>query len=68
MGYSNDASGNVHPWVRVDGVTWNLNDLIEPGSGLTGPIFLAFDVNDRGEITGTTVTGQTFIATPVWKH
>jgi probable HAF family extracellular repeat protein len=67
VGYSNDADGNVHPWVRANGVTRNLNDLIEPGSGLTGPIFLAFDINDRGEITGTTLSGQAIIATPVWK-
>jgi hypothetical protein len=26
---------------------------------------LAFDINDRGEITGTTSTGQAFVATPV---
>jgi uncharacterized membrane protein len=68
VGYSNDALGNEHPWVRIDGKTWNLNDLIEPGSGLTGPIFLAFDINDRGEISGTSTTGQAFIAYPVWKH
>jgi probable HAF family extracellular repeat protein len=68
VGYSNDAKGNVHPWVRKDGVTWNLNDLVEPGSGLTGPILLAFDINDRGEISGTTLTGQAFVASPVWKH
>jgi probable HAF family extracellular repeat protein len=68
VGYSNDAHGNLHPWVRKDGVTWNLNDLIEPGSGLTGPILLVFDINDRGEISGTTVTGQAFVASPVWRH
>jgi probable HAF family extracellular repeat protein len=68
VGYSNDANGNLHPWVRKDGVTWNLNDLIEPGSGLTGPISLAFDINDRGEISGTTFTGQAFVAIPVWRH
>jgi hypothetical protein len=39
-------------------VTANLNDLIEPGSDLTGPVELAFDINDRGEITGTTTTGR----------
>jgi hypothetical protein len=43
----------------------NLNDLLQPGSGLTGPIFLAFDINDSGQITGTTTTGQAFVATPV---
>jgi len=68
VGYSNDANGNNHPWVRANGVTRNLNDLIEPGSGLTGPILLAFDVNDRGEITGTTATYQVFVATPVRRH
>jgi hypothetical protein len=66
VGYSNDANGNLHPWVSVHGVTRNLNDLIEPGSGLSGSIALAFDVNDRGEITGATTANQAFIASPVW--
>jgi uncharacterized membrane protein len=65
VGYSNDANGNFHPWIWQYGLTTNLNDLIEPGSALTGPILLAFDINDRGEITGTTSTGQAFVATPV---
>jgi probable HAF family extracellular repeat protein len=65
VGYSNDASNNFHPWIWQHGVTRNLNDLIEPGSSLTGPILLAFDINDQGEITGTTTTGQAFVATPV---
>jgi probable HAF family extracellular repeat protein len=65
VGYSNDANGNFHPWIWVDGVTTNLNDLIEPGSGLTGAIELTFDINDRGEIVGTTTTGQSFVASPV---
>jgi len=68
VGYSNDAQGNAHPWVWTNGVTTNLNELIEPGSGLTGPIALAFDINDLGEITGTTTTGQAIIATPVWRR
>jgi hypothetical protein len=46
-------------------VVWNLNDLIEPGSGITAPILLAFDINDRGEISGTTSSGQAIIARPV---
>jgi probable HAF family extracellular repeat protein len=65
VGYSNDANGNFHPWIWQHGVTTNLNELLEPGSALTGPILLAFDINDRGEITGTTSTGQAFLATPV---
>jgi probable HAF family extracellular repeat protein len=68
VGYSNDTNGNTHPWVHANGVTRNLNDLIEPGSAAGAPLFLAFDINDRGEITGTTTTLQTFVATPVWKH
>lgn len=66
VGYSNDANGNVHPWVLVHGVPRNLNELIEPGSAITGPISLAFDINDRGEVSGTTTTHQAIIATPVW--
>lgn len=65
VGYSNDANNNFHPWIWQDGVVRNLNDLVEPGSQLTGPIELAFDINDRGEITGTTLTGQAFVAAPV---
>ncbi len=46
----------------------NLNELIEPGSDLTSPITLAFDINDSGEITGSTSTlpgtGQAFLLTP----
>ena len=66
VGYSNDASGNLHPWVLVNGVPRNLNDLIEPNSALTGAIELALDVNDRGEITGTTLSGQAIVLGPVW--
>jgi probable HAF family extracellular repeat protein len=65
VGYSNNDSGAVHPWIWQNGVTVNLNDLLQPGSGLTGSIFLAFDINDSGQITGTTTTGQAFVATPV---
>ena len=65
VGYSNDANGNFHAWIYQDGVVRNLNDLIEPGSGLTGPIQLAFDINDQGAITGSSTTGQAFVATPV---
>jgi probable HAF family extracellular repeat protein len=68
VGYSNDAEGNFHPWVWVNGVTTNLNDLVEPGSSLSGAISLAFDINDRGEITGTTSTGQAIVATPLRKR
>jgi hypothetical protein len=65
VGYSNDAN-TFHPWVLVNGVSRNLNDLIEPNSALTGPIELALDVNDRGEITGTTFSGQAIVLRPVW--
>jgi probable HAF family extracellular repeat protein len=65
VGYSNDAKNNFHPWIWQDGVTRNLNDLLEPGSELTGAIGLAFDINDFGDITGTTTTGQVFVATPI---
>jgi uncharacterized membrane protein len=65
VGYSSDPNGNTHPWVLFNGVPQNLNALIEPGSGITGPLLLAFDINDRGEISGTTVTGQAIIAKPV---
>ena len=67
MGYSNDASNppNFHPWIWQNGKVTNLNDLIEPNPELTGPIQLLFDVNDRGEITGTTTTGQAILATPI---
>lgn len=65
VGYSNDANINFHPWLWQDGHLYNLNDLILPDSGLTGPILLAFDINDQGEITGTSATGQAFVATPV---
>jgi probable HAF family extracellular repeat protein len=65
VGYSNDAAGNLHPWIYENGVVTNLNALIEPGSGLAGPIALLFDINDEGVITGSTTTGQAFVATPV---
>jgi probable HAF family extracellular repeat protein len=68
VGYSNDANGNLHPWVSVNGVTKNLNDLIAPNAGLTGPIALAFDINDAGEITGTTSSGQAIIINPIWRR
>jgi len=68
VGYSNDANGNLHPWVWANGVTRNLNDLIEPASSVAAPIALAFDINDRGEITGATTTHQAIIASPVWTH
>jgi probable HAF family extracellular repeat protein len=65
VGYSNDAGGNFHAWIWQNGVTKNLNDLIEPGSDLTGPVVQAFDINDRGQITGRSATGQAFLATPI---
>lgn len=65
VGYSNDAGGNLHPWIYRNGALANLNDLIEPGSGLTGSIALLFDINDEGVITGSTTSGQAFVATPV---
>jgi uncharacterized membrane protein len=65
VGYSNDVNGKFHPWIWQHGVTTNLNDRIEPGSGLTGPIQLALDINDRGEITGRSTTKQAFVATPI---
>jgi probable HAF family extracellular repeat protein len=68
VGYSNDANGKLHPWVWANGVTRNLNDLIEPDSALTGPIALAFDINDGGDITGTTTTGQAIIVSPIWRR
>jgi probable HAF family extracellular repeat protein len=64
VGYSNDANNNFHPWIWQDGVLTNLNDLIEPGSGVTDPLELAFDINDQGEIVGSTTTGEAFVATP----
>jgi probable HAF family extracellular repeat protein len=67
VGYSNDANGNAHAWIwdkKTNTVT-NLNDLIEPGSGLTGPLTLAFDINDGGEITGSAGT-QAFLLTPIY--
>jgi probable HAF family extracellular repeat protein len=67
VGYSNDASNppNFHPWIWQNGKLANLNDLIEPNPELTGPIQLLFDINDRGEITGSTTTGQAILATPI---
>jgi probable HAF family extracellular repeat protein len=65
VGYSNDANGNFHPWIYRNGTLTNFNDLIEPGSGLTGPVQLLFDINDEGAITGSTTTGQAFVARPV---
>jgi len=65
VGYSNDAGGNLHPWVYENGKVTNLNSLIEPGTGLAGPIALLFDINDEGVITGSTTTGQAIVATPV---
>jgi probable HAF family extracellular repeat protein len=65
VGYSNDAGGNLHPWIYENGVVTNLNELVEPGSGVLGPIALLFDINDAGVITGSTTTGQAFVATPV---
>jgi probable HAF family extracellular repeat protein len=65
VGYSNDAGGNFHPWIYQNGTLTNLNSLIAPGSGLTGPVMLLFDINDEGVITGSTTTGQAIAATPV---
>jgi probable HAF family extracellular repeat protein len=72
VGYSNDANGNAHPWIWVNGVTTNLNSLIAPGSAITAPMQLAFDINDRGQITGntfmqqgSTVTQQAILLTPM---
>ena len=65
VGYSNDVNGAFHPCLWAGGTVTNFNDLIEPGSALTGPIRLLLDINDRGEITGRSTTGQAFVATPI---
>ena len=71
VGYSNDAAGDLHAWIWQDGVTRNLNELVEPNADLTGPIGLAFDINDAGQIIGTTtspqaILHQAILVTPVW--
>jgi probable HAF family extracellular repeat protein len=65
VGYSNDANGDLHPWIWQNGTTVNLNSLIEPGSGFTGTLLIAFDINDEGVISGQTSSGQAFVAVPV---
>jgi probable HAF family extracellular repeat protein len=65
VGYSNDANGNLHPWIYQSATLTNFNALIAPGSGLTGPVALLFDINDEGVITGSTTTQQAFVATPI---
>jgi probable HAF family extracellular repeat protein len=65
VGYSNDPSSNFHAWIWENGRTTDLNCLIEPGSDLTGPVTGAYDINDRGEITGRSSTGQALLATPI---
>lgn len=65
VGYSNDAVPNFHPWIWENGVTVNLNDWIEPNPELTGPIQIAFDINERGEITGRTTTRQAVVLSPI---
>lgn len=68
VGYSNDASGNLHGWIWQNGKLTNINELIEPNPELTGPIGLLFDINDRGEITGSTgftATAQAVLLTPI---
>ncbi len=65
VGYSSDANGNTHPWVLVGRQVSDLNSLIEPGSSIVGSIFLAFDINDHGEISGTTTAGQAVVLTPI---
>ncbi|HUN74350.1 MAG TPA: hypothetical protein VMU40_07540 [Steroidobacteraceae bacterium] len=65
VGYSNDANGDEHAWIRQDGKTLNLNDLVEPNSALTGPVALAFDIDDEGDIAAATLTGQALLLVPV---
>jgi probable HAF family extracellular repeat protein len=65
VGYSNNSAGELHPWIWEHGKLTNLNQLIAPGSGLSAAITLALDINERGEITGTTASGQAFIAIPI---
>jgi probable HAF family extracellular repeat protein len=63
VGYSNDAGGASHAWIWENGVTQSLD--VAPGSDPIGPLTAAFDINDRGEITGQSATGQAFLATPI---
>jgi probable HAF family extracellular repeat protein len=61
-----NPSGN-RAWLWQDGQMSNLNDLVDPGSGLT--LNAANDINDRGQIVGygTTVGGQihAFLLDPI---
>lgn len=65
VGYSNDSAPHFHAWIWQNGVTRNLNDLVEPGSLPHDSVELAFDINERGEITGATTSGQAFLAVPI---
>lgn len=65
VGYSYDANGNFHPWIWRRGKTTNLNCVIKGYTCETGPILLALDINDRGQITGRTAAGEAFVLTPI---
>lgn len=65
VGYSNDSVPHFHAWIWQNGMTRDLNDLIAGESVPKGSLRLAFDINERGEITGATTSGQAFLAVPV---
>ncbi len=50
VGYSQNAAGFIHGFLYQDGTTYDLNDLVPPGSGWT--VGTAYDINDAGLIVG----------------
>jgi probable HAF family extracellular repeat protein len=51
VGYSYDRSGRSRAFVWRDGILFDLNLLIDPGSGWT--LTAAYGINDRGQIVGS---------------
>ena len=67
VGVSCDAANVCRAFLWEDGVMKDLNTLTAPG--YTGHLFSAQDINDRGEITGRAIDGETgervaFLARP----